>query len=283
MNIAIIVINYNNFDDTVDCIRSIYNTKTSNNIRLNVFVIDNASVDGSDEKLKQLANITLLSSKCNGGFSYANNIGIKAALEMGADYFMFLNNDTVIEENFFEIIMPQLEKDKVVVPLIRYYASNDIWYAGGYIDYRRGTAIHYNDLESNHPIDFMSGCCCILSKEIIEKVGLWDESYFLYCEDIDYSLRLKQQQIKIELAEDAIVYHKVSASTGRDSAFMTYYINRNRLFVIKKFRLGLIPLSYTLITRSIKYLISFFEKNNDYIIGKALIDFIRNKKGNTYQ
>lgn len=246
--VAIVIVNYNGWKDTVDCLRSLEEASYS---FFEVFVVDNASTDNSCEELKRAIdklsiNVTLIEEMENKGFSAGNNIGIRYALNKGFDYYLMLNNDTVVDKHFLDRLLESFELEKVGAAIGEiYYESNrqKIWYAGGNLNEKTMKPSHfrYNQIETTHisekkEVTFATGCCICFSRKVLEKIGLWNELFFLYEEDVDFSLRIVNAGFKIIYNSDAIIYHKVSASTGLIKGNAQYYQIRNRLWLINKYQ-----------------------------------------------
>lgn len=273
----IILVNYCNAEVTVDCIKSLLLTGIQEKY---IIVVDNKSPDNSLEVLKAVDGITLISSDVNGGFSYGNNIGIKYALEHDCSSVILLNNDTVVAKDFLEKIF-ESDGTTVNVPKIYYYANPDVlWYAGGKIDYKKGLQVHFGDglkdeieFSQEKDVDYATGCCMMIPRTVLDKVGLLDEDYFMYWEDMDYSLRLKKAGIRLHYLPCAKIWHKVGMSGGSQSKMAIYYSNRNRFFLLKKYGFGKSAWGYTLSTRLIRYLRSLVNRSNDRIIRKAWQDY----------
>ena len=245
--IFIVLLNYNGAEDTLACIESIRRQEYSNR---KVVVVDNHSSDDSLSVLSEGPDdsVVLLPQERNLGFSGGNNVGLEYALSHGAEYIMFLNNDTLLEDGCLERMAAQMKPDTVLCPRIMFdYDREIVWYAGGRLNRREG---HF---ESNGygkhlgpeylkegETELASGCCLMMSTETIEKLGKWSEEYFLYREDDDYSLRMKQAGMAIRYIPDAVVYHKESASSIRSgSSVRNYYMTRNSFYLVRKFGLGL--------------------------------------------
>lgn len=257
--VSIILVNYNGYKDTIDCIKSL-RTITYRNYE--VIVVDNASKDQSVFILNDFLQEgeILISSKENGGFSAGNNIGIKYALEHDADYCLLLNNDTVVEADFLDKLVEGYEfslKCGLTIGKILYESMRDtIWYAGGSLSKRTARVEHWNyqkkDTNMNtsmQRVTFATGCCMCLSRKTIETVGLMDESYFLYEEDADYCKRISDAGFDLVYAPLARIYHKVSASTGKMSKASQIYSLRNRYLFVRKRYHGINKiLAYTFIT-----------------------------------
>lgn len=240
-SIYIVIINYNGFEDTIECIKSL---KHSNVPNVHVVVVDNCSTDDSCKKLSQCGlEFELIKSKSNGGFSYGNNIGIRYCIEHKADYILFLNNDTVVEPDFLE---PLIETSKALNnkaaisgKILFYDKPQQIWYAGGIFNNRTGRIIHIGSGQMDDTVyneekrvSYLSGCMMFMHASVIEKCGLWDESFFLYCEDLDYSCRLLKNGIAMIYNPSSVIYHKVNSSTSKISGLSTYYTIRNKLYCL---------------------------------------------------
>ncbi|MBP3255299.1 MAG: glycosyltransferase family 2 protein [Clostridia bacterium] len=284
--IAILIINYNGYKDTCECIESI--PKNDSN---EIVVIDNASKEKEGEKIKErFPNIHLIQSNKNIGFAGANNLGIKYAINNKFDYVLLLNNDTIIEKDMIDELIKGEENDIITVPKMCYYSNPSvIWYAGGYIDRFKGDAKHLglNEIEKKHNkikyCNFATGCCMLINLALIKKIGYMNEEYFMYCEDVDYCIKMIENNIKIKYVPTAKLLHKVSSSTGGEmSPFSTYYYTRNRFLLIKNhneffFKTAFL---YTLLTRKLRIFIYRNKKNTIYkYIEKAIQDSNKNISG----
>lgn len=247
--VVIILVNFNGSDDTIDCIISL-NGLTYKNYE--IVVVDNCSSDDSIEDLeraKAIYHFTLLKSNENKGFSTGNNIGIRYALEHNADYIWILNNDTLVEPGALEKLLTGFTYDKkcgITIGKIFFEQNrNIVWYAGGAFDPWTARTEHWNygrietSKQSICNVTFATGCCMLVSRQAIEKVGLFDEDYFLYEEDVDYSYRMTTQGYKMVYVPEAVIFHKVSASTGQASSVSQYYSIRNKYLLIRKYFRGI--------------------------------------------
>mgnify|MGYP003331941202 CR=1 FL=1 len=233
--VYIILVNWNGKNDTLECLSSLQKVTYTN---FKVLVVDNASGDGSVEAIrKEFSNIELITNKENLRFSGGNNVGIQYALNNNAELVLLLNNDTTVEPNFLSELITISEKNKnvgIVGAKIFYYTNKKrLWYAGGTINFKTGMSKHrgirevdtkkYDNVEE---VDYITGCCMLLKREVVEKVGMLDESYFIYGEDADWCLRAKNAGYKLMYAPSAIVYHKVSVSSGGN---FSWFKNWNKL------------------------------------------------------
>lgn len=290
--VGIIIVNYNGLKDTIECINSIKKIKYKN---YEIIVVDNNSTDNSQYYLKKIFSddITLILNNENLGFSGANNVGIKYALDMNCEYILLLNNDTEVEEYFLNRMIECSinNNNSIVSPKIYYYKEyNTIWSAGGDIDWKKGVTYHYGvdkidkgQYDVERQINFATGCCMLINKDTINKVGYLSEEYFLYYEDTDYCIKARSKGINIMYTPKANIWHKVSSSTGGAYSPLTlYYSTRNRLYFNDKYnQKNIISKLYffaTRIIRIIKWLIKR-EYSNVYATILGLKDYNKNIMG----
>lgn len=243
-SVYIVLVNYNGYEDTEACIKSLRSIHYSN---YSIIVVDNASTDGSYNELEKInEKFILLKSEKNLGFSGGNNIGIKYALQQGADYIMLLNNDTLVEPDFLNIMIDTTKSSDnlgIVGCKMMYYPQSDtIWYGGGYIDWNKYSGVHENQgnrdsqKDNIREVTFLTGCCMLIKRSTVEKVGYLSEEYFMYLEDLDYCAKVLDNNLKIIYNPEAKIYHKVSASTGgEESSFAIKWGTRNRFVFFKKY------------------------------------------------
>ncbi|KZE97368.1 glycosyltransferase family 2 protein [Geobacillus stearothermophilus] len=248
-HVAIIILNWNAYNDTFECLKSLEHLTYP---YFHVFLVDNASQDGSFDKLqldckdgKFNVPITFIQTGANLGFAGGNNAAIKEAYEQGYQYFWMLNNDTVVDPNALTPLVEALEKDKqvgIVGSKIYYYGTNRVWFAGGKINLYTGKSKHIGLKQQDNPIfniqkevDYITGCSLFFRKEIIELVGYMSDDYFLYYEETEWNIRAKEKGFKIFYVPKSVVYHKVSASSGKGknvSPYVDYYDLRNSYVMI---------------------------------------------------
>lgn len=237
--LSIITVNYNGLDDTCALIESIPFNET-----MEVIVIDNASKQDEASIIAQrYPYIKSIRTDKNLGFAGGNNVGIK---EAKGKYLFLINNDTVFKEFNVESLINRLEsspKIGIVCPKIRFaWGTNPIQYAG-YTPLSkitvRNEAIGFGEedhgqYDTTHPTPYAHGAAMLIKREAIEKVGLMPEDYFLYYEEIDWSMMYTKSGYEIWYDPACTIYHKESQSTGQDSPLRTYYITRNRLLLVKR-------------------------------------------------
>ena len=238
--VSVIVVNWNGRDITLECLRSLSALTYPN---ADIIVVDNASSDGSTEAIRaDHPKVTLLALPENLRFAGGNNAGIREALTRGADMVLLLNNDTVVDPDFLTHMVERMGADSgcgMVAPKIYYFDQPDrIWFAGGVVSMWTGTMKHIGIREvdcgqhnSVREIDYASGCCILVPAEVIKKVGMLDESYYMYTEDADWSMRVRRAGYVIMYEPAARVWHKLSVSSG---GHLSWYKLRNKF--ISNFR-----------------------------------------------
>jgi hypothetical protein len=277
--VFVTLVNYNSKNNTDVCLQSLEEINTSG-FTLNVVVVDNASEEKfPNDKKYQNFNLELIRSEKNLGFAGGQNLGIKFALDNGADYIVVLNNDVILDKNLIIELLKTFDTEKncgIVSPKIYFARGHEfhkdrysqpelgkvIWYAGGKIDWRNIIASHLGvdevdkgQYEKTEETDFASGCCEMIKREVFEKLGLFDERYFLYYEDNDLSQRARAQNFKIFYQPKASMWHLNAGSTGGSgSALHDYYITRNRLLFGSKF--ASLRAKIALIRESIKLMLT---------------------------
>lgn len=285
--VTIVLVNYNGFEDTKDCLCSLQNLNYSD---WDVVVVDNCSSEiPSPETLEYIkTNATLIRLEENLGFSGGNNVGIRYAIEAKADYILLLNNDTTVESDFLRILVDAAEKNTdvgIVSGKIKFYSRPQyIWFGGGYFDFSDGTIGHerYNELDIEQgnivrDITFATGCLMLIPVDVIRMVGFMEEKYFLYSEDTDYCCRVLRNNLRILFCEKAVIYHKVSASTGKNSNLSSYYTVRNKLYIIRSY-VDNKTKAYTKMLLSIVKDVLKKRKNIKPVL-KAVVDFINSETG----
>ena len=244
--LSIITINYNGLADTCTLIDTI----PFNDESLEVIVVDNAS-KGDDASIieQRYPSVIVIRSKQNLGFAGGNNLGIQAA---HGKYLFFINNDTIFRgeklevRGEFEALINKLKSSDTVgavCPKIRFaWAPQPIQYAG-YTPLSpitmRNRSIGFGEEDhgqynSSHPTPYAHGAAMMVKREAIERAGLMPECFFLYYEELDWSMMIRRAGYDIWYEPACTIYHKESRSTGQNSPLRTYYITRNRLLFVKR-------------------------------------------------
>ena len=213
---------------------------------LEICVVDNASTDGSPERVAaDFPDVHLIRLPVNLGCSVGVNRGIRYLLREGADYVWILNNDVEVDPDCASRLVEFCEDRPdvgVCGPLIYYWEARDrLWFAGGYVDFDLLEADHCGTVEEfrSLPADrrYISGCALFVRSAVFERVGLIDERFFIYCNDTDFGLRAGRAGFNIEVVPEAVTFHKVSAFSGGEDArspFKTYHILRSSMLFWRK-------------------------------------------------
>lgn len=216
--IFVIILNYNGKNTLPACLSSVFQSDYPN---FEVVVVDNNSQDDSFEQAKRnFSRSHFIKNSENIGFSKGNNIGIRFSLEKFADYIFVLNNDAIVEKTTLSFLMNIAQTNPsagIVSPLIL-NGNKDIWFAGGKIQWGKMRAIHLTQKTSDQPYssEYLSGCAMLIKKEVFKKIGLFEERFFLYYEDADFSLRAKKAGFKLLVAPTITIQH-LEQSSGNDS------------------------------------------------------------------
>ena len=294
--IAIIIINWKKYDFTLKCIKSVLNSSFKN---FKIILIDNESQKDLSREFGKNKKIHIIKNEKNEGFARANNLGIKYSLKNGFDYILLLNNDTVIKNNLVYSLIKQSNtlSQKIIQPLILNYDGTKIWNAGGTINNFFGTfqtnkkGESFKNFKSNMDYtNWFTGCCVLIKTEVFNEIGYFDERFFAYYEDVDFSIRLKAKGYLIAMMYDSHVQHYESASSksinkseGNLSPYVHYLNIRNHILLLKKHSksFNLIGVLLYQLIKIISYLIYFlirFRFNKFNMVLKGLIDAINFKK-----
>jgi GT2 family glycosyltransferase/ADP-heptose:LPS heptosyltransferase len=258
-----IIINFNGWPDTVECLESVYR---SDYPALRVLILDNASTDGSLDRLRDWAATltgvseasrpTLMPMGANLGFAGANNVGLQYLLTRESNaYAWLLNNDTIVAPDAIRRMVEMAERDATIgavgATLLQYGDPERLETAGGgtfgewhgMIATIRGGAMRGAPRSAPGRIDFISGTCILVPRRTVERVGLMDERYFLYGEDIDWGARIRESGLRLAYCADAEVWHKGGGSIQHGSALHDYYCVKSSLLLVHKRNPVLLPLA----------------------------------------
>lgn len=269
--VFIVIINWNGEKDTIPCLDTLCTVDYDN---MHVVISDNGSCSGSIQALKDWAiynDLTILSpnetpfienkysaikTMCliengkNLGFTGANTVGINYALEHGASYVLFLNNDTMVTPEFLKIMVTTAESNANygLIGCKTFFADKDItsnthkiWSLGGY-EYVKGNPMNigsqqFDCIEWKGVIenDLICGCCMLIKRNVIDAIGVQDDAIFFAIDDVEYSLRARMSGWKNVLALDAEIYHAASQSVVGRSGLQLYYLFRNTYYFRTKY------------------------------------------------
>lgn len=245
IELSIITVNYNGLEDTCALIDTI---PFDGHPSLEVIVVDNASEKDEAKVISQrYPYVKTIRSERNLGFAGGNNLGIKASR---GKYLFFINNDTYFLHFNIEAIINRLESSPTIgmaCPKIRFSWGNNPIQFTGYTPLTaitlRNRSIGYGEEDHGqygtaHLTPYAHGAAMMVKREVIDKVGLMPECYFLYYEELDWSMMITRAGYEIWYEPECTIYHKESQSTGQESPLRTYYITRNRLLLVKRNRLA---------------------------------------------
>lgn len=300
MKVGIVLVNWNGMRETIDCLESLVRLELEG-LEVLTVVVDNASMDDSIKQIrKKYPMVTILEEKKNVGFSGGNNRGIRYVIDKGVDYVWLLNNDTTSDEKALGALVKGCNETNSGIVGSKIYFSKGrefhnnrykpselgkvIWYAGGEIDWanmygrHRGVdEVDVGQYDERGETEFVSGCSMLVQREVIERIGMLDEKFFVYWEDVDFCLRAKNYGYKICYEPKSVIWHKnASSSGGSGSKLHEYYQTRNRLLIGMRFarvrtKLALLREAMLMLT------------GEDEVKKQAVIDFFLGRFGKKYE
>ncbi len=234
--VFIIIVNWNGLHHLETCLPSVMETRF---VRYRVLVVDNGSCDNSVSFVKHhFSSVQLIQNVTNVGFAEGNNIGIRYALQQGADYVVLLNNDTRVEPDWLGELIEAVEGDPQIgiaecqqrswdgQQVIRLRFRPD-WMEG--VEERTPLGA---TMEPISPVAYAAGCCALLRSETLRHIGFFDPRYFAYVEDVDLSLRAWIAGYKVITVPKAVIYHRVGGSSeSRSRMYLGYH---NQLYTLLK-------------------------------------------------
>ncbi len=239
--LAIITVLYRS-EGAVEALWASLSSQTFRDWRL--YVIDNAYPDAAADYLESTGDrrVRVTRNRTNTGFAGGANAGLSAAVADGAQRCLLLNPDVHFEPDFFARLQAAWTCQEVIAPRVMLQGSKgQAWYAGGQFD-RKWVFTNQHWADPAMPdctVEFASGCCLGLTSAVLRRVGLLDESMFVYWEDADYCMRLKEAQIAISYLRDPCLWHEGGASSGgeRAPAAKSLYYKAWAVFLRKHFGL----------------------------------------------
>lgn len=293
---AVIVLHYLNAQNTRDCLESLIRGNYQKDPFKLIVVANSDENNFSASLIRDYPLVEVIKPKENDGFAAGNNLGIKFALKEGYQHLILLNNDTIVSPDLVSKITEKTEKDNdigLLSPKIYFakgfeyyidkYTDEDwgkvIWYGGGKIDWANVYASHRGvdevdrgRFDKEEETDFATGCCLYIRSEVVKKIGYLDEKYFMYFEDVDYSVRAKKKGFKVSYYPNTCLWHKNAASSGKPgSSIHIYYQTRNRLYFGMKYA--------PILTKKSLFLESIRDIFKDKVKRKAIRDFYFQRMG----
>lgn len=248
--VIIVIPNWNLIRELSECLDSIMESTYEN---FQTIVVDNASTDNSIEVVtKHYPWVKLIRSNENLGYAGALNLGILEGLKLGAQYFFALNNDTVVPPETITQLVYVMKRNLeygIVAPKVLYYDKPEITFSLGdkvysFLPLPVRFGRKKKDKKDQNTVlefDYLFGCALLIKKELVEKIGLFDTSYFMFYEDADYCWRTRAAGYKLARVCNVKIYHKASLSVKKERPLMTYLRARNRSRFYRLHRHGIHP------------------------------------------
>jgi len=242
ISLSIILVNFNGNEDTIECIKSIEEFVDNNKVDLTVILVDNGSKQPIDDRVIYNLKIPIVYIKNNEnlGFAGGNNIGIKYALEINADYIALINNDTTFVDDSLYRLVNKMEKETIHIGgIVNYYFDkpNKIWQTGFINDFKRGDNHLVKSLSNEGDefvdVDYVPGSSIVINQAVFNKIGTLDQEYFAYYEENDFCIRAKRSGFKVAFLENTKILHKVGKSSN--SNIKVYLRTRNKLLFFKRY------------------------------------------------
>jgi len=238
--VKVIILNFNLVEYTIECLKSLQKVDYP---QYDILVVDNGSTDNSVARLKEsFPLVEIYSTGENLGYTGGMNAGLKRAISDAPEYILALNPDTEVHASFLGLLVDAMERNPNAAgacgTIYTYHSKNRVWYAGGRMIPWRGLAVHdlldqtldHSILGEPQKVTFITGCVILFRTRLLEDVGLEDERFFMYLDDIELSARILKKGYELLYVPRAIVYHRVLGE--KESPFKLYYSVRNRFLLI---------------------------------------------------
>ncbi len=294
-----IIVNWNGIADTLNCLESLSNINNAY-ANLTVLVVDNGSTNDSVAQIhKKYPDVAVLETGENLGFTGGNNVGFDYALSHNADFIWMLNNDTMVQNEVLSFVK-NFDDPKVGACGSKIYFAKGheyhfdrytdsergsvLWYAGGIMDWNNIFASHRGvdevdkgQYDESEVTPFITGCSFIVRADVVRKVGKLDDAYYLYLEDLDWSLRIQKAGYKTLYVPSSTLWHVNAGSSGKPgNPTHEYYFTRNRLLL--GFRYASARTKFALVREAVRF---FF--GSSAIRRKAVTDALLGKFGKQYE
>lgn len=240
MKTAIIILHFGKLTTTQECVKSLLKVEKQFH---SMVIVNNDQQKLIKSDFPNSPYIAVINNPRNVGFAAGVNIGVQHALSHGADSVLLLNNDTVLHKPILNKLYTDFDEHPsigIVGPAIEFVKNEKKLYdLGGYINMTIGKTRHDNEKKIPFEVlqfpDYVSGCCMLIKKEVFEKIGNFDERFFLYYEDVDFCLRARKAGFAIALDPAVILYHSLSKAVGKSSRITLYHQTRSALEFGKKY------------------------------------------------
>lgn len=223
MKIKVIIPFYGRFDDIDYCLSNLISIVNQEDI----IIIDNNNEEINQELINKIPRAIIIYNKKNLGYAGGVNQGLQEAIHSSATHLLILTQDTIIRN--VEALYNYAINNSIDICGVKILDENKkIWFDGGEVDKYRYTAGH-----KIGKLDYISGCCMLVRKDVFEKVGYFDEQYFMYYEDVDFCVRASLHGFKLGIADDVIAVHDTHKTIEKNRN-MEYYLARNHFLFLHK-------------------------------------------------
>jgi N-acetylglucosaminyl-diphospho-decaprenol L-rhamnosyltransferase len=228
-DVAVVAVSYRTGDTVARCLDAVHADMAD----APVYLVDNASLpDRLEDVMEGRAWVTTIPLVGNLGFAGGANVGIESAFDGGATHVLLLNDDVFIEPGCVSALIAAAGGSGAASPWLR--GEGDAAFRGGRIDWERGYAGHVTGAS-----DYLIGGCLLLSRDAWRRTGAFDESFFLYCEDVDWCIRARDAGVPLVVVEKELAEHVGGSSTGGGAGTTwAYWWSRNRIKLLRKHRRG---------------------------------------------
>ncbi len=239
--VAVVILNFKVAGYTLKAVESVLK---STHKSIEIIVVDNNSKDDIKTRLEKYPKVKFIQSGDNLGYAGGNNVGINAALKTDAEYIFILNPDATVTEETISMLLKGMKEHQADVanPKIYFADSNNLWFGGKVFDKANVLSSHQGVNEKDKgqydkptKLEDVTGAALMVKRQVFEKIGLFDEKFFMYYEDLDFATRTLKAGFKIMYLPKAIVYHANAKSAGLGSPLQDYFITRNRMLYGRKY------------------------------------------------
>jgi len=295
IKVAIVLLNWKQPKLTIQTLESLLKMK-SKSFDYQILLLDNHSPDDSlkilKEKYSKNKKIRIIDTGDNLGY-VGNNVGLKISLKENFDFSLLINNDVLVDPDFLEELIKESNNYHLLQPKIYFapgyeffknkYSKKEIgrviWSAGGQIDWNNiyGSNFAVDEVDNGQhdqiktDLDFLTGCCLLINNKVLNKIGLLDEKYFMYFEDVDFCQRAKKAGFKLAYIPKSKIWHLNSGSSKSGGDLHDYFITRNRLLFALRY--ANLRAKFAVFRESLRFLIKPVSKWQR----QGIIDFYLNK------
>jgi GT2 family glycosyltransferase len=281
--VSVLVLNYIHWTDTVACVRSLQQCTYKN---YSIVILDNASPNDSEVQLQKIfPDLTFLQTQENLGYTGGINYGIKKILEGNTEYILVINPDTTVARDLIDRLVAGMIRNPTaaIASGTIFYSdnSNRVWYAGGRLLPWKGYAEHFTALENGDDsgfttfkqVTFVTGCLMLMRVKDLKTVGFLDERFFMYLDDVEYSVRVQRLGFDLIYVPEAKIYHRIVCQD--EAIYKLYYAVRNQFLLIKTSFTGVsgwIGLLYFSLSLTIKMLTWWFNNTEKFQVSRMGIE-----------